>query len=859
MHQQPYYDINCDEKSGICKVFFALRLNAIVSSETHASNKPSELASTLNRQVDFIATLPSIGEGSAIELRLVSQPDELYPHKGQVHVYLRLRINTILNDNPTETAEKAFKNIKTNLVILSDLYHWQSVSKKEEYETVFSNSDTKIIAEIMRREACMDLERIPPITAKHPIGFNNTLNEEKPLENDSSVHFVFPYIRTYNTLERLFDALLNLKESFHISLALSPTSLTEQEINYLRTQIEHCELFLQRGSRYDDPSGEIIPPLRHQAQLVLNKLQQFTLSLLDNSYQMKAQIASQHPIPSGLIDALGGLITEPVSSRDDYSDVIRENDNLSGGYDWSSPQSEKELQKAYKNFNDIEFYPWQDSNDGNETIRLRLLADATQANAVFRFPLPGNKPFPGLKTYLSTIIAPPPNLAVDGIHLGNNHFRGQQIPVFLSRDDRRRHMYMVGKTGTGKSSLMLQMLMQDIEDGEGCCALDPHGELIEDVLERIPKERINDVVLIDPTDEESVVGLNLFEFRDSIDRDSAINHLFEIFDQLYDMKLTGGPVFEQYLRNSAYLVTSLADRTANLSDIQRVFSDRYFLRHLINECDDPLVKSFWEDVALKTRSSDYSLIDVSVYITSKLSRFIFNNAMRPILLQRKSTIDFVDMMDTKKIVLVNLAKGKLGMTNSRFLGMIILSLLERAAFARANRSEIETLPDFYLYVDEFQNLAMDSFISMLSEARKYRLNIIITNQYLSQIPEAVKNAVLGNVGTLLTFRTGQRDAEILEQEFGKKVSDSQITGLSNYNAYLTTLVNGEATMPFSLKTILVPSEPSQLTAQNTRLASNKNFARSRASITDAIMDEWNKISNRNKERDKKISEAINKT
>lgn len=330
----------------------------------------------------------------------------------------------------------------------------------------------------------------------------------------------------------------------------------------------------------------------------------------------------------------------------------------------------------------------------------------------------------------------------------------------------------------------------------------------------------------------------MLDYRDSLDRESAINHLLEIFDELYNMREAGGPIFEQYLRNSALLAMADPDRKATLADIQRVFVDRGYRNHQLRVCTDPLVRSFWNDVATRITDTNFSLTNMSAYITSKFSRFLYNDLIRPIVLQQHSSVDFLEVMNQRKILLVDLAKGKLGGTNARFLGMILLSLIERAAFARSGTNNPASLPDFYLYVDEFQNLATEGFIDLLSEARKYRLNLILANQYIHQVPEAIRNAIMGNVGTKLSFRVGLQDAEVLEQQYSALVSKYDLMGLSNYNAYMTTLISGEATLPFSVRTRLYEGKERPETVDAVRASSSKKYGKRRSEVLKDVDDVW---------------------
>lgn len=303
------------------------------------------------------------------------------------------------------------------------------------------------------------------------------------------------------------------------------------------------------------------------------------------------------------------------------------------------------------------------------------------------------------------------------------------------------------------------------------------------------------------------------------------------------MREAGGPIFEMYLRNAALLAMAGREQTATIADIMRLFMDDNFRKAKLDQCQDAMVRDFWLEIALKTKSENWSLPDMGAYINSKFSRFLYNHLMRTIVLQRKSSIDFLEIMNEGKIVLVDLCKGKLGETNAAFLGMILISLIQRAAFARTGSSATEGQRDFYLYIDEFQNLATDSLVSMLSEARKYRLNLILTNQYLRQIPEKIREAVTGNVGTILSFRTGMKDAIELENEFLPAISRNDLTNLPNFNAYLNTLVRGGATKPFNIRTRLdATSEDDSVEDQIIRHA--RTYGRPRADVDAEIAENW---------------------
>ncbi|MGI6103587.1 MAG: ATP-binding protein, partial [Patescibacteria group bacterium] len=363
-------------------------------------------------------------------------------------------------------------------------------------------------------------------------------------------------------------------------------------------------------------------------------------------------------------------------------------------------------------------------------------------------------------------IAPPANLpeaSDDTIELGKSLFRGEERMVRMQTNDRRRHVYAVGKTGVGKTTIFQYMFEQDIKAGRGCAYLDPNGDAIEAILGMIPKERAEDVILFDPGDTERPMGLNVLEWKRPEDRDFLVAEWLEIFYKLFDPNRTGmvGPQFEHWGRNAS-LSVMMRPEGGTLLDIPRLFTDEAFMQDTIRHVTDPTVLAFWNQQMAKT--ADFHKSEMLNYFNSKFGRFMTNDLVRNIIGQTKSAFDFRDVIDSGKILLVNLSKGKIGETNSYLLGMIIVAKLQVAAFQRADTPE-EERKDFFLYVDEFQNFTTDTFKTILSEARKYRLALNITNQYIKQLPDDIRDAVIGNAGTLVSFRIGAEDAEFLAKEF----------------------------------------------------------------------------------------------
>jgi type IV secretory pathway TraG/TraD family ATPase VirD4 len=412
----------------------------------------------------------------------------------------------------------------------------------------------------------------------------------------------------------------------------------------------------------------------------------------------------------------------------------------------------------------------------------------------------------------------------------------------LKEADRLRHIFMLGKTGVGKTTLFVNMALQDIVQGKGVCFIDPLGDGIEEILARILPERAEDVILFDPSDTERPMGLNLLDWRRPEEKDFLVAEWIEIFYKLYDPTRTGiiGPQWEHWGRNAALTVMSLPGG-GTLIDIPRLFTDDDFRKHALTHVADPVVKTFWEQQLTKT--ADFHKSEMYNYFISKFGRFMTNDLMRNIIGQTGSAFNLREVMDSGKILLVNLAKGKIGETNAQLLGLILVSKLQAAAFSRADIPE-ERRRDFYLYVDEFQNFTTDSFATILSEARKYKLSLNITNQYIAQLTEKIRDAVIGNVGTMIVYRIGAQDAEFLTKEFpGLTVSD--FMNLDRFSAYAKLLIDGSPTQPFSLVGLKTQRVPNEQVLANLKQLSRLKYGTDRRVIEEAFREriDLNKVHN----------------
>lgn len=440
-----------------------------------------------------------------------------------------------------------------------------------------------------------------------------------------------------------------------------------------------------------------------------------------------------------------------------------------------------------------------------------------------------------------TASAPAPTAAsrvTEGVYLGTNTFRGQTTDVFLSKEDRVRHCYVIGQTGTGKTTILKNMAIQDIKNGNGVCFIDPHGNDLEDILANIPTERLDDVIYFDPAHTARPMGLNMLEYDINYPEQKifVINELLGIFNKLFDMKTAGGPAFEQYFRNSAGLIMEDPESGSTLLEISRVLSDKAFRQMKLAKCKNPIIKQFWENAEKTT--GEASLANFVPYITNKFDPFVSNDIMRPVIAQQHSVLNFREIMDTKKILLVNLSKGRLGDINSHLIGLVLVGKLTMAALSRVDTLGKEKLNDFYLYIDEFQNVTTDSIATILSEARKYRLALTVAHQYVEQLEEKIKNAVFGNVGSMIIYRVSPENAAIFEQQLAPTFTPDDVLKLQNFNAFAKILVNGVPEKAFNLR-IPPPPQGNNAIADKVKELSYLKYGRPREEVEAEIMTRYN--------------------
>lgn len=770
-------------KDNLWHSFFAIKLDSIAAFDPSSGSHKEFAFELLNRQIDFINTLDCPEDGRSINLRFICRPDAAI-YRGSIDASVLIGVSDSVKAQSIEKAASVYKDAWPAITSISECYEFEPVADEKEFLRIYDPFDIKSVAEILRREDVIEAQ-----SSKRVRGFSATPGgKPSTMSTTGLIHYVYPFIWGTNAMSRVFKTMLNLDMPSMLSVILKPVKFTDEIDTLFRRQINEVEKHKQMPGYGSDPLLNAISKNLH-SQL---------LRLEDSPFFVKIMIVSANAISKGLIDAFGVDLTEHAGSPD----IVREANDayiFSGGYRWHIFEKDDDFGKALDDLKWLTVGAHAPSTAPDGYRDIRHLFDSTQANCAFRFPVPQIKEIAGLKTRFSKNVLPPANLPDEGILLGHSRREGVTRDIRISRDDRRKHMYAVGQTGTGKSTLLLNMILQDIENNEGVAVLDPHGELVDEVLLRLPKHRVDDVIYVNFADVERPIALNMLECKTSLEKDMCVQQLFEIFEKLYDLEKTGGPIFEMYMKNALYLLLDDASTSPTLIDVQRLFADRKFREDKKSKASNKYIVDFWNRIA-EEAGGEMSLSNMSPYIISKLSMFIYNNTVRNIIASQKSSIDFRGVMDDGKILLVDLSKGAIGATNSNFLGMVIVSKLLIAALGRGDAQDKDALRDFYLYIDEFQNLATDSFITLLSEARKYRLNAILANQYLTQIPKEVLASIFGNVGSTVAFRLGITDCEILEKEFYPTFTKNDMANLPNWNVCVKMLAKGAVLRPFVMQT-----------------------------------------------------------
>jgi hypothetical protein len=497
--------------------------------------------------------------------------------------------------------------------------------------------------------------------------------------------------------------------------------------------------------------------------------------------------------------------------------------------------------------NGFKFAPAKDIEKFVQGYIMRLFPQEADKNilntnelaTLFHFPDQKSIPTTQLERQQSKQTDGPRNVSDNGITLGYNIFRGTKKRINYDPTDRRRHMYVIGQTGTGKSVFLKNCAVQDMLNGEGFCFIDPHGDAVEELLAMVPRERTEDIIYFCPAEMDYPMGLNIFEFQKPEQKDFLVQEAINMLYKLYDPQKQGiiGPRYEHLFRNAALTVMAGPDPNVTggtLIDMPKLFNDKEFVAQKLQYVTDQLVLDFWQkEMPASERSNDFG--EVKSWFVSKFGAFLSNIMMRNIIGQTRSAFNLREIMDQKKILLVNLSKGKTGELNSKLLGMIFVMQFQAAAMSRAD-VDASQRPDFCLYVDEFQNYATDSFATILSEARKFGLNLIVANQFTTQLTDEIRDAVFGNVGTIISFRVGTQDAEALQKVMQPIFDSDDLQRVPNFNMVVRTLINGIPTQPFSMQGLPPLGSENQKLVQALIQLSAAKYGRPRAQVEAELIE-----------------------
>lgn len=564
------------------------------------------------------------------------------------------------------------------------------------------------------------------------------------------------------------------------------------------------------GALWKPPEGEEVKAEDRQ----LTALEQSTVDAIEEKTRYPGyEVLIRVVVSSSTVSQAQGLLKNVVAVFSLFDSATN------NGFKFSIAKNVEELVTAYI----FRFFP--------QTVRQNIL-NSVELSTLFHLPDQNSIPTSQVERQMAKQVDGPSQLMEEGFLLGYNEFRGTKKEIRLSKNDRRRHSYIIGQTGTGKSKLMENLAYQDMMDGKGFAFIDPHGDSAEELLAMVPKERVEDVIYFSPGDMEMPIGLNLFEFENKDQRDFLIQESIAMLYKLYDPGHTGivGPRFESWFRNAALTVMSDPAGSSFL-DVQQVFVDQAFADEKIKYLTDRTVLDFWNKEMAQTTDSNKS--EMLGWFASKFGAFLTNEMMRNIIGQTKSGFNLREIMDNRKILLVNLSKGRTGELNSQLLGMIFVMKFQAAAMGRADMPE-EQREDFSLYVDEFQNFATDSFATILSEARKYRLSLILANQFMTQLTDQIRESILGNIGTVISGRIGITDAEILVKKFSPTFDAEDLTKLPNFQTITSVMINNVPSAAFSMSLIPLMGTPNPKLGDALKKLSAAKYGHPRAQVEKEI-------------------------
>ncbi len=747
---------------------------------------------------EFVQVLGALRDvmGDAIfVLRLISNPHPLIPERGSMTVVLLARVSSASPDTCRAHALQLWTDMHSILPLAQEnIYVFEPVVDEDELRHLLTPFEYAHTAEIARRET--------------------DANETK---------FIAPFTPGTFDIHNLHWVFLRQSKPAMISIHLKPTNLLPWEKLTTAQAINRAN-----AAASDELSAQPVTPegfkMVSRVQL-WEELRQTHAhnNTLKYAYLLRVYIAGSAGTSQLLPEMAGAALFGPV----------REAGTL-GGHEIIRAGSATDADIMQRNLSRL------DVEAAAGGSRMRYLVAETEAANVFRLPVPQGDGIPGMVKLEGRPVVPPAGMPDTGARLGVSAARVKGVPMAILQglNDRRRHMYVVGKTGMGKSTLLMTLILQDIDAGRGVFLLDPHGDLCEDVLARIPSYRADDVIVLDPSEEARPMGINILESENEADKYRIVNEFIAMLQRLYDPhnQAIVGPIFQQTVRNAMLAAMSMPDGT--LIDVYRIISDNEYIKRVLPFITDPLVKGYYEDIVRKmSGASDHWKAELLPYLLSKFSRFVEDATLRRMIGQPRTSIPWHKVIDEQKILLVNLAKGRIGQDNASFIGGLVLSGMLQAAFKRGELP-VNKRKDFFMYIDEVQNFSTPMLATMLSEGRKFGVVMTIANQFLHQLDRTILEAVFGNVGSMVAFRVGTQDAPALAPEYYPSFSMGDLINLPQFTAAVKLMVDGVAARPFTMKTLPPMRPPDRVSAETIRRMSGLRYGADMAIVQRAIMEKF---------------------
>lgn len=759
---------------------------------------------------------------TTLEIRLAVVPDLTFRTQSQINLHFLIRCCAEEADAAKEEVASRFLTLMPLLSAHCPEASCVAVTQSDELDQLLGWLQPQYALSVQRRREQISLAH-PLANDDRPIGFNSGDFKKDGIETGEPViQHLSPWVPELDDWGRLLDTLTCQIDPLLIILRLRPRQDAKEDLNLLNETLHQCENYLQSHNPDLLANAMLVQALRGQ---YIRRL----VALRGPSYSVGVFLLSSTVIQPAFAQVLGAAITHlPQGNNDDHF--------FRGGFELQDIDAATAL--------DRQFF----ADEGAFCL--------AEAACAFRLPSPPCREIAGLtvkrfRTALAKLSPPSPSQRKETpLRLFVNEHMGVTQPVTVNSDDRMRHFFLIGSTGCGKSTLMESMINQDIAAGRGVAVIDPHGDMIDNILQRIPHKSGGDVILFDFLDLERPIGFNLIAWRTIMERDLIIDELYRVLDHLYDMKLTGGPIFESYFRNMLRLLMGSEPRKdfiPTVLDFLRAFIDKNFREWLLEHSRDKGAKDFLTEA--ENTGGDASWKNVSPYITSKFSRFVNDTTLRRIIGQERSTLDFDDIINSGKILLVKLGKGRFGSQVSALLANMMILRFKLAAMKRGDMP-MEQRRDFFLYVDEAHNLPQENFTEMLAEVRKYRMGLILATQYCSQLASShgrgddLLSAVFGNVGSMVIFRTGSQDASELAKGLRPYFTDLDITSLPNFTGYTRMNLGPDVTPPFSFRTELDPTPLNPKLSERIRRYSRLKYGLP-ADYVDDLIDEhdesWKKV------------------